>query len=291
MPSPWASRDNIPAFLIFLTSLNKNYLYIFKNNIMELLKKIVFAVFPGNLLTKIKKYHYYHKLKNSKISEEEDLSMLEKIVKPNSIVLDIGANVGLYTKFLSGYVGENGKVLSFEPVNETYNYLKNNIQKLGLSNVIPINAALSDKNGKALMQVPNFSDNRKNFYEAAITEKPDKNLTHFEVETQTIDDVCNQYFMKPSFIKCDVEGHEWFVIKGADSVISGYKPILFIEINQELTNADLNTINLLDYLSKKGYVIFINENNRLKRRESEKRVNYYFLTEEHMKNLSEIIMN
>ncbi len=257
---------------------------------MEFLKKIIFAFLPDWLLKQLKKYHYYKKLKNSKESDEEDLQMLEKLIRPNSDVIDIGANFGLYTKFMSKLAGKDGKVLSFEPIHETYTYLKNNIEKLKLENVMAINIALSDKSGQVIMQVPNFNDKkRRNFYEAKIIDKPDDSLTQFEVATKTLDEVCTEHNIKPSFIKCDVEGHEWFVFKGAENVLRNYRPLLFVEINHVLTNPDDNTSKLLDYLNKAGYQLFVNSNHHLKKWASEKRFNYYFLTEEHIKNLSGII--
>src|ERR1035437_6863450 len=143
---------------------------------MEILKKIIFKILSNKTLTYVKKYHYHLKLKNAEPSDEEDLPMIKNLIKKNSDVIDIGANFGLYTKFLSKYVGMNGRVLSFEPIHETFNYLTNNISKLKLKNVTPIEIAVSDKKGKSIMQVPKFDDNRTNFYEAKIIEEPDNLL-------------------------------------------------------------------------------------------------------------------
>lgn len=258
---------------------------------MTVLKKIVFSLFPYMLLKHVKKYHYYYKIKHAKPSDEEDLMMVKRCIKPKSDAIDIGANVGLYTRFLSESVGPEGKVLSLEPIPETFNYLKNNIQKLNLQNVVALQVAVSDHKGKAIMQVPRFNDNRLNFYEAAIIDKPNDATLHFEVETNTLDDICNQYNLKPLLIKCDVEGHEWLVFKGSDDTITRYKPILLVEINQDLSNPDPNTARLLEYLDSKGYQPYITANNRLKKRESEKRVNYYFITEDHRSFLRGIIEN
>ena len=258
---------------------------------MEIIKKIIFKILPDKILTYIKKYHYHLKLKNADPSDEEDLQMIQNLIKKNSDVIDIGANFGLYTKFLSKYVGTEGRVLSFEPIHETFNYLTNNILKLKLNHVTPFEIAVSDKKGKSMMQVPKFDEHRTNFYEAKIIEEPDHSLPNFEVETNTLDEICKQYNFKPSFIKCDVEGHEWSVFKGAPDVINLYKPLLLIEINHELTHTDVNTAELLDYLHKQGYQLFVNQNNRLKKWESEKKFNYYFLTEEHVKSLADFILN
>jgi FkbM family methyltransferase len=252
----------------------------------SIIKRLIFACFPNLLLGWIKQLHYYRKLKHTLESEEEDLLLLHLFIREKTHVIDIGANIGLYTKFMSKYAGKDGRVISIEPIPETYNYLKNNIQKLKFENVTPLNVAISDKNGKVMMEVPKFRDNRENLYEAKIVDDTDNTCIHCEVETKTLNDVCNQYHVKPSFIKCDVEGHEWFVFKGADYILTNYKPALLVEINEDLTSPNLNTSSLLDFLNKKGYQIFIYKNNHLKPWENEKKFNYYFLTQEHINGIS-----
>lgn len=256
---------------------------------MSILKKFIFSVFPNTALTHIKKYHFYRKIKRAKITEEEDLVMLKNIINPGDHVLDIGANVGLYTKFMSQLAGMNGKVLSAEPIPETYSYLENNIHKLNLRNVKALNVAISSTRGTATMQIPRFSDNRPNFYEAAITNKQNAHLTSIEVETDTIDEICNQHHIRPSFIKCDVEGHEWNVFKGAANIIATYKPILLIEINNNMSHPNTDAEQMISHLLKLGYNIYINHHNKLQKFESEQKVNYYFLTNLHIQSLQEII--
>jgi FkbM family methyltransferase len=257
----------------------------------HILKRTVFFIFPDNLLKLLKKYHFFIKLKNFKASEEEDLALLDRLISRNSEVIDIGANIGLYTKYMSKYVGESGRVFSIEPVPETFEYLKSNIRKFGLKNVIPLNIAVSEKKGKAIMMVPRFDDKRLNFYEASITDSPNNSALCFETETNTLKGICKQYDIKPSFIKCDVEGYEWPVFSEAGNVLTQYKPILLIEINNDLNRPDLKTKNLLSYLRSIGYEIFVNKNNRLERHDTEKKVNYYFLTKDHIHNLKEVIKN
>jgi FkbM family methyltransferase len=256
---------------------------------MSIFKKIIFSVFPNPALILIKEWHFYKKIKKAKITEEDDLVMIKNIIKPGDHVLDIGANVGLYTRFLSEMVGRKGKVLSIEPIPETYRYLKNNVQKLNLANVNSLNIAASSNPGTATMQIPRFSDNRPNLYEAAITHTPNARITSIEVNTDTVDNICSRHHIEPAFIKCDVEGHEWEVFQGAANVLTKYKPLLLIEINCNLLNPDSNAAQLISYLLETGYTTYINNGNMLQKRDSEQKVNYYFLTSNHVQSLQEII--
>ena len=71
---------------------------------------------------------------------------MKKYIRKGAIVLDIGANIGFYTKILSELVGDNGKVYAFEPDKTNFGYLMKNAGHL--KNVVFINKAVSDKTGK-----------------------------------------------------------------------------------------------------------------------------------------------
>ncbi len=249
---------------------------------MVSLKSLFYKYIPEFIIKYLKKIHYYKKLKKINEFAEEDLMMLKDFIKEGDQVIDIGANFGAYTKIMSQKVGSNGKVYSFEPIPDTYNYLKYNIKKLKLNNVIAFNLAISDNMGKVKMEVPKFAGAGDNFYEARIVEKENTNFKTFEVNTDTLDNLYKSYGLNPSFIKCDVEGHEWFVFKEGKLLLSNCKPVLLIEINQDIKMPDANTSELLDLLKSLGYNIYINIHNHLKKMNEEERVNYWFLTEEHL---------
>ena len=79
------------------------------------------------------------KLKNDAF----EIATLKQIIKPGSYVLDIGANIGFYSKILSKIVGNNGQVFCFEPDKINFNYLKKNTASL--KNTTLFNNAVSDK--------------------------------------------------------------------------------------------------------------------------------------------------
>lgn len=67
----------------------------------------------------------------------------------NTTVLGIGANIGLWTELMSENVGKSGKVLAFEPINETFKQLTRRTSNL--FNVERYNCALSDIVGEEIM--------------------------------------------------------------------------------------------------------------------------------------------
>jgi len=252
---------------------------------MTVIKNFLFKFIPDRILFIIKKWHYLRKLKKMREEDEEDLEMLKNFLHEGDHVLDIGANIGIYTRFLSLFVGASGKVYSFEPVHETYHFLENNIKKLNLQNVTPLNIALSDYSGKVLMEVPRYDKAGDNYYEAKIISRPSENLKSFEVNCTTLDQLFKKYNFNPSFIKCDVEGFEWNVFKCAENILKKTEPVLLIEINQDLNNPDGKTKSLLGFLKINKYSIYIKNNNKLKVWKDEKKVNYYFLMQRHVNDL------
>ena len=82
---------------------------------MTVIKNVLFKFLPGKILFLIKKSHYLRKLKKMSEEDEEDLGMLKNFLREGDHVLDIGAHIGVYTRFLSLAVGPKGNVYSFEP--------------------------------------------------------------------------------------------------------------------------------------------------------------------------------
>ncbi len=253
-------------------------------------KILLYKYAPKVVITFLKKIHYLKKLRETTADSEEDLKLLKYFIFEGDQAFDIGANFGAYTKIMSQYAGKKGKVFSFEPIPETYGYLCNNIQKLLLENVTALNIALSDSSGKVKMEVPKFAEAGDNFYEARIVGTSDYSNKTFTVDCSTLDEIIKKYNSNPVFVKCDVEGHESFVFKGATRLLSEIKPVLFIEINENLNNASTETTWLLDTLTKAGYKLYIHENNQLRKWNGEQKINYYFLTDHHIEKYNKIIL-
>jgi protein-L-isoaspartate O-methyltransferase len=110
----------------------------------QLLKRTVWKILPHSTVQFIKKRHYLRLLCSSLLEKEPELSVVRYLVKPGDFVIDIGANIGVYTKMLSELVGPNGRVYSIEPYPPTFETLSYIVRKLRLDNVEPINIAVSD---------------------------------------------------------------------------------------------------------------------------------------------------
>src|SRR5215472_1991138 len=138
------------------------------------LKQIALKYLPDSVLKSVRTRHYQNQLKHYPLSEEPDLLGCKALLRPGDTVFDIGANIGVYTRFCSEFVGPTGQVHSLEPIPETFSYLSRNVEALGLRNVTLYNLAASDNvSDRAAMSMPQYASGGANIYEASLSDSGD----------------------------------------------------------------------------------------------------------------------
>src|SRR5215470_17062957 len=111
---------------------------------MNLLKRIA-ATLPAVWQNELKRVHFRNQIRHNRfVTDEPEYSILPTLISAGDWVIDVGANVGHYTKRFSELVGPTGRVIAFEPVPETFALLAANLQVLPKTNATLINAAVSD---------------------------------------------------------------------------------------------------------------------------------------------------
>jgi len=206
--------------------------------------KTVVALFPVTWQWELKRIYYRRQIKkgNFKISEPEYYK-LQELIKTGDWVIDIGANVGHYTKRFSELVGPDGRVIAFEPVPATFSLLAANVQLFAYSNVTLINAAVSDKLHIVGMTIPHFSNGMNNYYQAHISTVKDNPLSVLAIP---LDSLYTDH--RISLVKIDTEGHESSVIAGMYNLLKKNHPILIVETDSKKIVEDLE---LSGYMSIK----------------------------------------
>jgi FkbM family methyltransferase len=156
---------------------------------------------------------------------EKEIEVLPFLVKKNDIVIDIGANRGEYSFYLSKFVGQKGKVLAFEPGKRAFSILQKVKNLYNLDNLFLFNLALKDKKGTDTLIVPYH--NRQS---QLLSTNPIKGRKE-NVSVLSLDDVIKDNgYNQVNFIKCDTEGSEYFVFSGALETIRKYNPVIQVEI-------------------------------------------------------------
>ena len=82
--------------------------------------------------------------------EEQIVGFMLSSLKPGSTLVDVGANIGVYTLQGARAVGPGGKVFAFEPRSDTYQMLCRSIRENGFEDrCVPSKKGLSDAPGRA----------------------------------------------------------------------------------------------------------------------------------------------
>ncbi len=244
------------------------------------LKGVLLEILPNRILLMIKKDHYLRFLSKETGRNEPDFNGVTKFVKKGDTVVDIGANVGSYTKLLSDLVEEMGTVYSIEPIPETFSILSFCVKKLNLNNVKLFNFALSDRESTAIMTVPKYDFGGYNFYQSRLQDDDGKTASckKFSVKIRSLDSILEILAENISFIKCDVEGHELSVIKGARKIIERSKPVWLIEISSDPDELGSAAYELTAVMKTYGYNMYWFDGNKfILRLKGNKSVNYFFI--------------
>jgi FkbM family methyltransferase len=188
------------------------------------------------------------------------LSNLSEIIKPNSTVIDIGAQVGNMSVAYSLFAG---KVLSFEPNPATYEVLEKNSELN--PNIVPFNYAISDEEGALTFH---YSDN--GFCNGGFATRTHRGIgvTGHTVPIDVIAVKLEKFIEDNnievgniSLIKIDAEGHDKDILKTLVSIITTHKPVLITEIYNGLNTQEIT--DLLDTIHILGYKAYDEEINNL----------------------------
>jgi FkbM family methyltransferase len=167
-------------------------------------------------------------------TEKESVKFLLAQDLAGSTVLDIGANRGIYTYWMSKKVGSRGRVISFEPQPELDGFLRDLTKSFKLHNVTIQNKGLSDKAGKLDIFRSFVGSGSARLAQAGEELPEDGELHKVEVEVTTLDTFFQDKELKNlAFIKCDVEGHELLVFRGGKETLKKHMPTILFECGHE----------------------------------------------------------
>lgn len=185
-----------------------------------------------------------------------EIELLKKHIPVNSVVLDIGANIGFYAKILSEIVGVNGKVYCYEPDTTNFSHLKNYCS--GLKNVELNNLAVSSKTETIKIYTS------KELNVDHRTYKPEEFDKEIEIKAVSIDDHVKG---KVDFIKMDIQGFEMSAIKGMERTLAENPKVKMISEfwPYGLKKAGSSVTEYFVYLTNKGFTCHLLEKNSLQK--------------------------
>jgi FkbM family methyltransferase len=182
----------------------------------------------------------------------EERATLRSIVRPGMTVLDVGANLGLYTVLFARLVGVTGRVIAFEPDPSLFALLQRNTALNNCSNVTTHNLALGSRNDHAVL--------RKTIFNSGDNTLGSDNKCRFRREVP-IDVVALDEFspaLRVDLVKIDVQGWEFEVLLGMDRVLAAcpHARIYFELWPDGLDRAKRTPAEMAGWLRSRGYRIY-----------------------------------
>ncbi len=174
---------------------------------------------------------------------------IRKLIRKGDYVIDIGANLGYYSRLFAKLVGSSGKVFSVEPVSLFRKIL--NINTSGFKNTTIIPYALGTEDNKpVVMGIPKSNK----YLRHGLTRVLDQNeIEPFEftfTEKMFTPKTLFGNLERCDYIKCDVEGYEIYIIPQLEFLLKPYQPIIQIEIEP------INRRSITDFLTSLSYSAF-----------------------------------
>ncbi len=207
-------------------------------------------------------------IRNGKWTEPE-LDLIRYAVAPGDVVIDIGANFGLWTYHLSRRVGPAGRVLAFEPIPFTYQCLRMVRTVLGFRNAelhpvgcgerkdrVTFRAPLQESGGIAAGLVHLGTRRDDDGRPGSEQQVRWSYTTEISADIVALDEFLPA-LERLSFVKIDIEGAELSALRGAEDIIDRHRPSVVCEINPwYLEGFGLSVEDLTSFFFAKEYRLF-----------------------------------
>lgn len=203
--------------------------------------------------------------------EKAELEECRKYISSDSVILDVGANIGLHSLYFANQAPD-GCVLAVEPGLDAFDQLRKNVD--GRKNIALLNIAISDMGGIA--EFFNASDSA---YSSLRDTKRATIAKTTRVPCMTIDDVVAALRLpRVDFVKIDVEGFEYHALRGMIGTIARFHPVIYCEIYAgECSNQKPD--ETVKFLLDRNYAAFLVHDGELSEytRHDDRFYNYLFL--------------
>lgn len=189
-----------------------------------------------------KYFQYLGKMKDIKgrLIDEPEMELLPQLISSGDDTLDIGANYAYYTERMSRLC-PNGKVFAFEPIPFTYDVAAKIVKKLKLSNVEIYKKGVGQKTETMRFSVPKLDfgsisagqahmKGRNNDMVKGSEYYVSDKTEEFDCEVVDIDSFLFNRLKNLTFVKIDIEGAEYYALKGMEKTLLTFKPVILIEI-------------------------------------------------------------
>jgi FkbM family methyltransferase len=162
--------------------------------------------------------------------EVGDIRVLGRFVNPGTVVIDVGANIGFFTRYFGRWVSHGGRVIAIEPEESNFQRLTRMLSRSSFGQAVePIQAVAADQTGVLNLKVNPLHPADHRIAPEGIP-----------VRSVSLDGLlAARNWPLVSLIKIDVQGAEAMVLEGARQTMERFHPAVFLEID----DANLRTMN------------------------------------------------
>jgi FkbM family methyltransferase len=181
--------------------------------------------------------------------EEEAIEEYFKWYKPKAgdLVFDMGAHCGVSTYHLSKLVGDEGRVVCFEPDPVNFEILMRNIRRHGLTNVVAENAAIAGSAGQLAFN----SEGTIGSSLVSLLQRESVGSVVM-VDAVTLGDVFERWGL-PAFCKVDIEGAEVDVLANSGELLQRHKTNFALDTNHPKANGEMTSKDVESFFRNYGY--------------------------------------
>ena len=212
-----------------------------------LIKKILFKLLSQRMYLKTLQRGFYFLYNIGALKKDVRFKyhyMIQEIIEPNYNIIDIGANLGYFSKNFAKLTPQ-GRLLSIEPVKPFFDALSSLLARYKHAKVV--NYALGNERGSITMVLPESNGMiRTGLPHIAESEEEKKQHKTHEVEIVKGSSLLSD-FEKIDYIKCDIEGYEVIVFNEIKEILAKHTPMVQIEIGPE------NEAPMFDLFENLGY--------------------------------------
>lgn len=185
------------------------------------------------------RWHLMHRPKSAEI----ELSFLDRIVSKDDVTVDVGANLGLYTRALARL---SRHVHAVEPSRDMAGFLR----RTCAHNVTVHELAASDRPGAAQLVVPQGDNGPVHGLATIEPSSRPAAAAHAvaQVRTVRLDELVQDAV---AFVKIDVEGHELVALRGATGLIARSQPAFLVEAEDRHRRSA--TASVFGFFAEHGY--------------------------------------
>ena len=180
-------------------------------------------------------------------SDRSEIQFIKKVIRPGNTVIDIGGNIGFYTRLFSELVGSDGLVITFEPDQINFEHLVQNTKSL--TNIQLINKAVS------------FHSQGVSLYKSNTLNVDHRTYSHDDSDSSIhIDSISIDEFLQDQpvdFIKMDIQGYEMSALQGMEQTLLKHSPVVLMEYwPYGLITAGRAPLEIFTYVESLGYDYF-----------------------------------